>query len=128
MAQKAMWFVFLTKNCVSLYKEMQDYLEQADLEKYGFTKTVEVSTETDENGKTTTKKTIYYKVTGDCSRVMFWEGVLEKRMPEELQASKLSSTSVKEVKSRIAGRKTKSCMIILEIHPNRCLKKMSGNG
>jgi hypothetical protein len=59
---------------------------------------------------------------------MFWEGVLEQRMPEELQASKLSSTTVKEVKSRIAGRKTKSCMIMLEIHPNRCLKKMSGNG
>jgi hypothetical protein len=59
---------------------------------------------------------------------MFWEGVLEKRMPEELQASKLSSTTVKEVKSRIAGRKTKSCTVMLEIHPNRCLKKMSGNG
>ncbi|CAB4040135.1 Hypothetical predicted protein [Paramuricea clavata] len=109
-------------------KEMQDYLKQADLERYGFTKTVEVSTETDENGKTTTKKTIYYKVTDDCSRVMFWEGILEQRLPEELQASKLSSTIVKEVKSRIAGRKTKSCTVMLEIHPKRCLKKIPDNG
>ena len=104
-------------------EEMAEYLKQADLERYGFTKTVEVSTETDENGKTTRKKTIYYKVTDDCSRVAFWESVLEQRMPEKLQASKLSSSTVKEVQSRIAGRQTKSCMVMLEIHPNRCLKK-----
>ena len=54
-------------------KEMQDYLEQANLEKYGFKKTVEETTETDENGKITKKKTIHYKVTDDCSRVMFWK-------------------------------------------------------
>jgi hypothetical protein len=109
-------------------KEMQDYLKQADLERYGFEKTVETSTETDENGKITKKKTIYYKVTDDCNRVMFWEGVLEQRMPEKLQASKLSSTTAKEVQRRIAGRKTKSCTVMLEIHPNRCLKKNSNNG
>ena len=56
---------------------MQDYLKKADLERFGFTKTVEVSTETDENGRTTRKRTIYYKVTDNCSRVMFWEGILE---------------------------------------------------
>ena len=78
-------------------EEMAEYLKQADLERYGFTKTVQSSIETDENGKTTKKKTIYYKVTDDCSRVAFWESVLEQRMPEELQASKLSSTIVKEV-------------------------------
>jgi hypothetical protein len=37
-------------------KKMQDYLKQAGLEKYGFEKTVEVSTETDENGKTKKRK------------------------------------------------------------------------
>ena len=104
-------------------EEMAEYLKQADLERYGFTKTVEFSTETDENGKTTKKKTIYYKVTDDCSRVAFWESVLEQRMPEKLQASKLSSTTVKEVQRRINGRQTKNCMVMLEIHPNRCLKK-----
>ena len=104
-------------------EEMAEYLKQADLERYGFTKTVESSTETDENGKTTKKKTIYYKVTDDCSRVAFWESVLEQRMPEELQASKLSSTTVKEVQRRIAGRQTKKCTVGLEVHHNRCLKK-----
>ena len=104
-------------------EEMAEYLKQADLERYGFTKTVEFSTETDENGKTTKKKTIYYKVTDDCSRVAFWESVLEQRMPEKLQASKLSSITVKEVQRRIAGRQTKKCTVGLEIHPNRCLKK-----
>jgi hypothetical protein len=109
-------------------KKMQDYLKQADLEKYGFEKTVEVSTETDENGKTKKKKTIYYKVTDDCSRVMFWEGVLEKRLPEELKNSKILSTTQKEVQSRIANRKTKSCTVMLEIHPNKCLVKTPDNG
>ena len=109
-------------------KEMLDYLKQADLEKYGFEKTVEVCTVTDENGKTTKKTTIYYKVTDDCSRVAFWERVLEQRLPKELKASKLSSTTVKEVKSRIAGRRAKSCTVGLEVHPNRCLRKNSNNG
>lgn len=53
------------------------YLEKADLEKYGFVKTTEVSTETDEHGKKKTKKTIYYKVTDDCSKVKFWESVAQ---------------------------------------------------
>ena len=109
-------------------KQMQDYLKKADLENYGFTKTVEVSTETDENGRKTTKRTIYYKVTDDCSRVMFWEGVLEKRMPKELQASKLSQITVKEVEKRIAGRDTKQCTVGLEIHLNRCLTKSDNDG
>ena len=106
-------------------EKMEEYLKQDDLERFGFTKTVEVSTETDENGKTTKKTTIYYKVTDDCSKVAFWESVLEQRMPEELQASKLSSATVKEVQRRISGRQTKSCMVMLEIHPNRCVKKGS---
>ena len=104
---------------------MEDHLKQANLERYGFKKTVEVSAETDENGKTTKKTTIYYKVTDDCSKVAFWESVLEQRMPEELQASKLSATTVKEVQRRIAGRQTKGCMVMLEIHPNQCVKKGS---
>ena len=115
---------------VSLTNEkMEEYLKKADLERYGFTKTVEVSTVTDENGKTTKKTTIYYKVTDDCSRVMFWESVLEQRMPEELQASKLSLTTVKEVNRRIADRQTKDCTVMLEIHPNRrCLMGSIDNG
>ena len=108
-------------------EQMQDYLKKAELEKYGFTKTVEVTTETDEKGETTRKRTIYYKVTDDCSRVMFWEGVLEQRLPKELQASKLSQTTVKEVQTRIAGRDTKQCTVGLEIHPKGCLTK-SGDG
>ena len=104
-------------------EQMQYYLKKADLERFGFTRTVEVSTETDENGRTTRKRTIYYKVTDDCSRVMFWEGVLEQRMPKELQASKLSQTTVKEVQSRFADRDTKQCTVGLEIHPDRCLTK-----
>ena len=108
-------------------EEMAEYLKQADLERYGFTKTVEFSTETDENGKTTKKKTIYYKVADNCSRVAFWESVLEQRLPEKLQASKLSSTIVKEVQKRIAGRQTKSCVVMLEIHPNRCLADRADN-
>ena len=104
-------------------KEMTEYLKQADLENYGFTKTVEVSTETDENGRKTRKRTIYYKVTDDCSRVMFWEGVLEQRIPQALKNSKIFSTTHKEIQSRVSGRKTKSCTVGLEIHPNRCLKK-----
>ena len=108
--------------------EMEYYLRQANLERNGFTKTTETCTETDENGKTTKKTTIYYKVTDDCSQVMFWESVLEQRLPEELKVSKLSSTTVKEVNSRIAGRRTKSCTVGLEIHQNRCLRKSSNNG
>ena len=108
--------------------EMFGYLKQADLEGNGFDKTVEDCTETDENGKTTKKTTIYYKVTDDCSTVAFWESVLEQRLPEKLQASKLSLTTVKEVKRRIAGRQTKKCTVGLEVHPNRCLEKSSDNG
>ena len=104
-------------------EEMKDYLKKADLEKYGFEKTVEETRETDEYGKTTIKKTIYYKVTDDCSRVKFWEGVLKQRMPEKLHASRLSAITVKEVQNRIIGRKTKSCTVGLEIHPNRCSKE-----
>ena len=106
---------------------MFQYLKQADLKKYGFKKTVEVSTETDENGKQTTKTTIYYLVTDDCSRVRFWERVLEQRLPKELKSSKLASTIVKEMESRTTGRKTKSCTVGLEIHPNRCSRKSTDN-
>ena len=109
-------------------KEIFEYLKEADLEGYGFERTVEVSTETDENGKKTSKRTIYYKRTDDCSRVMFWESILDQRLPEKLRNSKITSTVVKEVKSRITGRKTKSCTVMVEIHPNRCLASAaSGN-
>lgn len=106
---------------------MKNYLKKADLEKYGFKKSVEVSTDTDVNGKTRKKTTILYTVTDDCSKVMFWERVLEKRMPE-LLASNISSITVKELQDHIAGRQTKSCTVGLEIHPNRCLKKVGNNG
>ena len=55
--------------CIIYYlfdKDVSDYckclrilkfLKQANLEKYGFVKSTEVSTETDENGKKTTKTT-----------------------------------------------------------------------
>ena len=99
-----------------------EYLKQADLENYGFVKTTEVSTETDENGKKTTKKTIYYKVTDDCSKVKFWESVLTKRLPKKFANPKIFSDTIKEVESRIIGRNTKSCTVILEVHPNSCLE------
>jgi hypothetical protein len=109
-------------------EEMQGYLKQADLERYGFKKTVENGKTTDENGKTTTKKTIYYMVTDDCSKITFWEGILEQRLPKKLMNSQIFSTTVKEVESRISGRKTKSCTVGLEIHPGRCSKKALDNG
>ena len=109
-------------------EEMQEYLKQADLERYGFMKTVEKTTTTDENGKVTVKKTIYYKVTDHCSRVMFWESVLEQRMPKKLPGSKIFSTVGKEVRSRIDGRKTKRCTVGLEIHPREGFKKIVDSG
>ena len=101
-------------------KELEDYMKQANLEKYGFTRTEETTIETDENGERRTKRTIYYKVTDDCSRVTFWERVLEQRLPEKLKRSKIFSTTVKEVQDRISGKKTKECTVGLEIHPNQC--------
>ena len=95
-------------------------LKEADLEQAGFKKTVEISIVTDENGKKTTKKTIHYMVQDLCSRAGFWEGVLEQRLPDYLLSSKLGSTFVREIQSRIKGRKTKYCKIGLEIHPNQC--------
>jgi hypothetical protein len=107
-------------------KEMAEYLKQADLENYGFAKTIETSTVTDEYGRKMTKKTIYYKVTDDCSNVPKWERVLEQRLPKELSESGIFSKTVKEVQSRIIGRKTKSCTVILEIHPGQCRNKNRG--
>jgi hypothetical protein len=64
-------------------------------------------------------------VTDDCSRVMFWESVLEQRLPDKLRKSHIFSKTVKEVKSRIQGRKAKACKVGLEIHinTNQCLLK-----
>ena len=92
---------------------MFEYLKQANLEKHGFVKTTEVSTETDENGKKTTKTSIHYKVTDDCSKVMYWESILSKRLPKKFTNPKIILDTVKEVESRI----TKSCTVILEVHP-----------
>jgi uncharacterized protein YxeA/NAD-dependent dihydropyrimidine dehydrogenase PreA subunit len=103
--------------------EMQRYLKQADLENNGFEKAVEFSTVTDEYGRKSTKKTIYYKVTDDCSQVGKWQRVLKERMPGALKMTDIFSKSVKEVEIRIAGRKTKRCAVMLEVHPGRCLKK-----
>ena len=107
-------------------KEMQRYLKQADLESYGFEKTVETSTVTDEYGKKVTKKTIYYKVVVDCLNVKKWVRVLEQRLPGKLKTMDIFSKTVKEVQSRIAGRKTKRCAVILEVHPGQCRKKSKG--
>ena len=96
---------------------MKLILKKADLERFGFKKTVEISRETDENGKTTEKKTIHYKVTDQCTKVEYWEEILAKRLPKGWK--KWSLKTVKEVKRRIAGRKTKQCTFGLEIHPNR---------
>ena len=108
-------------------EQMTEALKEADLESQGFIKTTEVSIETDENGETRKKRTIYYKKTDDCSRVMFWESVLEQRLPKALRNSRLAATSVKEVQSRIANRKTKRCTVGLEIHPGKCLNEIPGN-
>ena len=108
-------------------KQMEKYLEEADLESQGFKRTEEVSTETDENGRKRTKRTIYYRVTDDCSRVKFWEGILEQRLPKPLRNPRLTSTMVKEVQRRIADRKTKRCTVGLEIHPDRFLDEIPGN-
>ena len=108
-------------------EQMKKYLKEADLESQGFIKTTEVSTETDEYGTTRTKRTIYYRKTDDCSKVMFWESVLEQRLPKALRNSKLASTMVKEVQNRIADRKTKHCTVGLEIHPDKCINEIPGN-
>ncbi|XP_028402225.1 uncharacterized protein LOC114525204 [Dendronephthya gigantea] len=107
-------------------EEMEEYMKQADLEKYGFKRTEETTFETDENGEKRKRRTIYYKVTDDCSRVMFWEGILEQRLPEKLKSLRILSTTVKEIQNRIAGRKTKECTVGLEIHLDR-RRKSSGS-
>ncbi len=109
--------------------EMKEYLKKANLEKYGFQRSEEKSIETDENGRKMVKKTIYYMVTDDCSRVMFWESVLEQRLPDKLRKSHIFSKTVKEVKNRIQGRKTKGCRVGLEIHvkTNQCLLKKTAD-
>ena len=109
-------------------KEILEYLEQVDLEKYGFKKTVEVTSETVKNGKKTTKRMIHYRVTDDCSRVKYWDDVLEKLMPKKWQLSEIFSTAAKEVQSRISGRKTKSCSFGLEIHTNTCSNDDKASG
>ena len=108
-------------------KQMEKYLKEADLESQGFKRTEEVSTETDENGRKRTKRTIYYRVTDNCSRVKFWEGILEQRLPKPLRNPRLTSTMVKEVQRRIADRKTKRCTVGLEIHPNKCSHEIPSN-
>ena len=103
--------------------EMQRYLKQADLEKHGFEKTHELSTVTDKYGKKTTKKTIYYKVTDDCSKVGKWEKVLKDCMPGALKRMDIFDKTVTEVEKRIVGRKTKQCTFMLEVHPSQCFRK-----
>ena len=99
-------------------EELLEYMKNAELEKYGFERTVEISTGTDENGKKISKRIIYYKRTDYCSKMMVWESILEQRLPEKLRNSKIFSTTMKEVESRIAGGETKKkCAIIVEINP-----------
>ena len=109
-------------------KELTKILKEAKLEEAGFKRTVESSTVTDENGKKTEKKTIYYMVKDHCTKVGFWEGVLEQRLPDDFLSSKIGSTLVREIESRIQGRSPKYCMIGLEIHVNRCLPDSENPG
>ena len=107
---------------LKLSKEaMLEILKNAQLEEVGFKKSEESAIETDENGESKEKKTIHYMVKDDCSKVAFWEGVLEQRLPSNFLTSNIGSTFVREIQSRIKGRGTKYCNIGLEIHPrNEC--------
>ena len=78
-------------------KEVLRYLKQADLEHHGFKKSVEYSIVTDENGRKKTKKTIYYKVTVDCSEVGKWEKILKDRMPGALKTMDIFAKTLTEV-------------------------------
>ena len=95
-------------------------LKDANLEKFGFKKHVESTIETDENGEMRLKKTITYMATDHCSKAAYWERLLEERLPADFSASKLGTTFVREIQSRIKGRETKYCKIGLEVHLNRC--------
>ena len=110
-------------------QEMKQYLKKAQLEKYGFVRSEENSTEIDEDGKKIEKKTIHYMATGDCSRVPILERILEQRLPEKMRRADIFSKTVKEVQRRINGRKTEACKVGLELHvgPNRCLDKTANN-
>ena len=101
-------------------KELLKILAEANLEEAGFKRTMESSFVTDENGQKTEKKTIYFMVKDECSKVGFWEGVLEQRLPVDFLSSKIGSTLVREIQSRIQGRSPKFCMIGLEIHLSQC--------
>lgn len=109
--------------------EMKKYLKEAQLEKYGFARREEKSTEIDEDGKKIEKKTIYFIATDDCSRVPIWESILEQRLPEKLRRAHIFSKTVKEVERRIKGRKTEACKVGLELHvnTNRCPLKDAVN-
>ena len=109
-------------------KEMEDHLKQANLERYGFNKTVEVSTETDENGKTTKKTTIYWwyvqgywwllqsGVLGKCfGATHAWRAASFKAVCNYCQRS--SKAYRRSPDERLHG--------VLEIHPNQCVKKGS---
>ena len=97
-------------------KQIDDYLKQADLENHGFEKTEEIKYETDKDGKKTMARTVYFKVTDLCFNVGKWEAVLAQRLPKQLSPSKLSSSILDETKYRLAGRNTKSCTVVLEVH------------
>ncbi|XP_046849434.1 uncharacterized protein LOC124442956 [Xenia sp. Carnegie-2017] len=105
-------------------EEMKDHLDKAKLEHHGFTRTVETTRKIDQKGKITVKKTIHYKVIDHCSKVGKWEKVLAERLPKGW--TKWFKKTEKEVKRRIAGKKTKQCEIGVEIHPQRgCGKEKS---
>ena len=103
---------------------MQNDLIKADLESYGFERTVETKREIDKKGQITVKKTIHYKVIDDCSKVGKWEKILAKRLPKYW--TKWFEKTEREVKKRIAGHKPKQCEFGVEIHPQRgCGKEKS---
>ena len=54
-------------------KELLKILAEANLEEAGFKRTMESSFVTDENGQKTEKKTIYFMVKDECSKVGFWK-------------------------------------------------------
>ena len=77
------------------------------MESFGFKRTEETTTETDENGNIVRSKSINYQVTDDCTKVKYWEGILAQRLGKGWR--KRSSKMVREVKTRIAGKNTKQC-------------------
>lgn len=93
-------------------------LKEMDLNWQDHTSSVQTSvvTRSMEYGKNRkeTEKTIRFMVQNPCSKAGFWKGVFEQNLPDHLLSSKIGSTFVRDIQSRVNGRKTKYCKIGLE--------------